>query len=220
MRRRAFLAMPAILAAAPSTDARIDELTIGFQDYLYRAPYKFGGKEVDRVTMLNVRCRLSTRGGKSAEGGASMSMGNVWSFPAPGVDYDVTLGAMKSLAEKIARITRSYTEYAHPLDVNYALEPEYLKAAVEVTRELKLPLPVPKLCVLVTASPVDAAIHDAFGKLHGRNSYTVCGQEFRAQRSRALPESRVPRRVSRPVHLPQSPLPASACITRWARATR
>ena len=76
MRRRAFLAMPAILTAAPSTDARIDELTIGFQDYLYRAPYKFGGKEVDRLTMLNVRCRLSTRGGKSAEGGASMSLGN------------------------------------------------------------------------------------------------------------------------------------------------
>ena len=134
VKRRAFLAMPAFLAAAPSTDARIDELTIAFQDYRYRAPYKFGGKEVDRVTMLNVHCRLSTRAGKSAEGGASMSMGNVWSFPAPGCDYDVTLGAMKSLAEKIARITRGYTEYAHPLDVNHALEPEYLKAAAETSR--------------------------------------------------------------------------------------
>ena len=37
---------------------------------------------------------------------------------------------------------------------------------------------MPKLCVLVTASPVDAAIHDAFGKLHGRSSYTVCGKDF------------------------------------------
>lgn len=178
MKRRAFLAMPAILLGATNTDARIDELTIAFQDYLYRAPYKFGGKEVDRVTMLNVRCRLSLHGGKSAEGGAGMSLGNVWSFPAPGVDYDVTLGAMKALAQKIAHITRGYTAYAHPLDVNYTLEPEYLKAAADLTRELKLPLPIPKLCVLVTASPMDAAIHDAFGKLHDRNSFTVCGQEF------------------------------------------
>ncbi len=178
MKRRAFLAMPALLAAAPSTDARIDELTIAFEDFRYRAPYKFGGKEVDRVTMLNVKCRLSTKGGKSASGAASMSMGNVWSFPAPNVGYDVTLGAMKALAEKIAGITRGFTEYAHPLDVNHALEPEYVKAGAEVTRELKLPLPVPKLCVLVTASPVDAAIHDAFGKLHGRSSYAVCGKEF------------------------------------------
>ena len=178
MKRRVFLAMPAILAAAPSTDARIHELTFSFEDFRYRAPYKFGGKEVDRVTMLNVQCRLSTRAGKSATGAASMSMGNVWSFPAPNVPYDVTLGAMKALAEKVARITRGFTEYAHPLDINHTLEPEYLKAAAEVTRELKLPLPVPKLCVLVTASPFDAAIHDAFGKLHGRSSYAVCGRDF------------------------------------------
>src|SRR4029077_15619417 len=143
MRRRAFLAMPALLASAPSTDARLDELTIAFEDFRYRAPYKFGGKEVDRVTMLNVKCRLSTRSGKSATGAAAMSMGNVWSFPAANVPYDVTLGAMKALAEKVAGITRGFTEYAHPLDVNHTLEPEYVKAGAEVTRELKLPLPLP-----------------------------------------------------------------------------
>ena len=178
MKRRAFLAMPALLAAAPSTDARIEEIVPSFQDYLYRAPYKFGGKEVDRVTLFQVRCRLSTKAGKSAAGAAAMSLGNVWSFPAPDVPYDVTLGAMKALAGKIANVTRAFTEYAHPLDVNHTLEPEYLKAAAEVARELKLPLPVPKLCTLVTASPVDAAIHDAFGKLHGRSSYAVCGKDF------------------------------------------
>jgi L-alanine-DL-glutamate epimerase-like enolase superfamily enzyme len=172
------LAMPALLTAAPSTDARIEELQIGFEDYLYRAPYKFGGKEVDRVTLLNVRCRLGTKAGKSAEGAAVMSLGNVWSFPAPNIPYDTTLGAMKALAQKIAGITRSFTEYAHPLDVNHTLGPEYLKAAAETSREMKLALPIPKLCTLVTASPVDAAIHDAFGKLHGRNSFTVCGKDF------------------------------------------
>src|SRR2546430_2374789 len=59
MRRREFLAMPAFLAAAPATDARIEDLTIGFQDYRYRAPYMFGGREVDRVTLLNVRYDLA-----------------------------------------------------------------------------------------------------------------------------------------------------------------
>jgi L-alanine-DL-glutamate epimerase-like enolase superfamily enzyme len=171
-------AMPAILAAAPATDARIDELRIAFEDYRYRAPYKFGGNSVDRVTLLNVHCRLSTKAGKSAEGAASMSMGNVWSFPAPNIPYDTTLAAMKTLAAKIAAITRGFTEFAHPLDVNRALLPEYLKAAAETTREMQLAQPIPKLCTLVTGSPVDAAIHDAFGKLHGRNSFTVCGKDF------------------------------------------
>ena len=178
LRRREFLAMPAFLAAPAATDARIEEIRIAFEDFRYRAPYKFGGKEVDRVTMLNVHCRLSLKSGKSAEGFAAMSMGNVWSFPAPDIPYDTTLGAMKTLAQKIAGITRAFTEYAHPLDVNFALEPEYLKAAAQTSREMRLPRPIPKLCTLVTASPVDAAIHDAFGRLHSRNAFTACGRDF------------------------------------------
>ncbi len=49
---------------------------------------------------------------------------------------------------------------------------------METARELKLPVPVPKLCTLVVASPVDAAIHDAFGKLHGRNAFYTSGRDF------------------------------------------
>jgi len=176
--RRAVLAAPMLLAAARSTDAQIDEVEIGFEDYLYRAPYKFGGKEVDRVTLLNVRCRIHSKQGKSAAGFAAMPLGNVWSFPAPDIPYDTTLAAMKSLAAKIARLTRDFRDYAHPLDVNSTLEPEYLKAAGETTRELKLPRPIPKLCVLVTASPIDAALHDAFGRLHNRNSFQIAGRDF------------------------------------------
>jgi L-alanine-DL-glutamate epimerase-like enolase superfamily enzyme len=176
MKRRAFLAMPAILAAAPSTAARIDDLQIAFADFRYRAPYKFGGREVDKVTMLNVRCRVSTRSGKSAEGSAAMSMGSVWAFPA--LPYDTTLAAMKTLADRFARITRDYKDYSHPLDVNHELEPEYLKTAADVSRELNLATPVPKLCTIVTYSPIDAALHDAFGRLHGRNSFHACGRDF------------------------------------------
>jgi L-alanine-DL-glutamate epimerase-like enolase superfamily enzyme len=176
--RREFLAMPFFLPSAATTDARIDDLRIDFQDYLYRAPYKFGGKGVDRVTLLNVHARLSLKSGKSAEGFASMPLGNVWSFPAPDIPYDTTLAAMKGLAQKIAAVARDFRDYAHPLDVNHALEPEYLNAAVQTTRELKLSRPIPKLCTLVTASPIDAALHDAFGRLHGRNSFTIAGRDF------------------------------------------
>ena len=176
--RRQFLAMPALMLGARGTDARIEELSTTFEDFKYRAPYKFGGKEVDRVTMLNVRCRMQSQSGKSAEGFAAMPLGNVWSFPAPDVPYDTTLGAMKALAERIAGITRSFREFAHPLDVNLELEPEYLKAAAETSRQLNLPQPIPKLCTLVTASPIDAALYDAFGKMHGRNSFAVAGKEF------------------------------------------
>jgi L-alanine-DL-glutamate epimerase-like enolase superfamily enzyme len=176
--RGEFLLAPALLLGAAPTDARIEDVSIGFEDFLYRTPYKFGGREVDRVTMLNVHCRLVSRTGKSATGFAAMPLGNVWSFPAPEIPYDTTLAAMKTLAGKLAAITKSFREFSHPLDVNYALEPEYLKAAAETSREMKLAEPIPKLCTLVTASPIDASLHDAFGRLHNRNSFEVCGRAF------------------------------------------
>ena len=43
---------------------------------------------------------------------------------------------------------------------------------------MRLDRPIPKLCTLVTASPFDAAIHDAFGKAHNLNCYLTYGPEF------------------------------------------
>lgn len=165
-------------AVRRTTDIRIAEVRHGYEDYVYRAPYKFGGRVVDRVTILNVRCRVQGRGGKDAWGFGSMTMGNVWAFPSRTMSYDTTLGAMRTLAGRVARIAGACTEAGHPLDLDLVLEPEYLKAAQELSRELKLDEPVPKLCTLVVASPFDAAVHDAFGKLHGRNAYSTYGPDL------------------------------------------
>jgi L-alanine-DL-glutamate epimerase-like enolase superfamily enzyme len=82
------------------------------------------------------------------------------------------------LIERIARITADYTETGHPIDLTWALEPAYHRAAEETTRALKLPEPIPPLGTLVCASPFDAALHDAFGKAHGLNCYATYGPDF------------------------------------------
>ena len=161
------------------TDIRIDDVSFSYEDFRYRAPYKFGGHEVDRVTILNVHCRVHTRSGRNAQGSGSMTLGNVWSFPS--LPYETTLGAMKALAGRIRGVTADYQEFGHPVDINVALEPEYLAAAREVSRQLQLAEPIPKLCTLVTASPFDLAVHDAFGKAHGLNCYHTYGADFMAR---------------------------------------
>jgi L-alanine-DL-glutamate epimerase-like enolase superfamily enzyme len=167
----------AIVSPKP-TDIRIDEVAHGYEDYVYRAPYKFGGRVVDRTTLLNVRCRVTTRNGQTAWGFASMTMGNMWAFPSATMSYDTTLEAMKALASRIARLAGDCPEIGHPLDIAHVLEPEYLKAATEVSAERKLTEPIPKLCTLVVASPFDAALHDAFGKVHRRNVYDTYGPDL------------------------------------------
>jgi L-alanine-DL-glutamate epimerase-like enolase superfamily enzyme len=176
--RRSAEGAKAGIAAPRATDIRIDEIRHSYEDYGYRAPYKFGGRVVDRVTLLNVYCRVTTRNGKSARGFGSMTMGNMWAFPSKTMSYDTTLDAMKALADRIARITSDCNDVGHPLDLNHVLEPAYLKAAADVSSARKLDEPIPKLCTLVVASPFDAAIHDAFGKVHGRNVYATYGPDL------------------------------------------
>lgn len=161
-----------------STDIRIDELSHAYEDFLYRTPIKFGGTAVDRVTLLNVTCRVTTRDGKSAKGFGSMPLGNVWAFPSRSLNYQQTLTAMKALVEPIARLMGSCREFGHPIDLTWALEPAYLKAAEEISVTLGLPERIPILATLVCASPFDAALHDAYGKVHGLNCYHTYGPEF------------------------------------------
>jgi len=185
---RTALAAPLLRAAraagAPNfgapkpSDIRIEDITYSYEDFLYRTPIKFGGSVLDRATLLNVHCRARTVDGGAARGFGSMPLGNVWSFPSAKMSYDVTLGAMKALAARIAKLTAVYKEAGHPIDINSALEPAYLEAAGEVSRQLKLAEPIPKLCTLVTASPFDAAVHDAFGKAHHLNCYHTYGPDL------------------------------------------
>ena len=182
MHRREFLRAAGLAPAAfgicrgaARVRIRIEEVRYSYEDFRYRTPYRFGAQTVDRVTLLNVNCTVRTGSGAVSHGFGSMTMGNAWSFPSKTMSYDTTLGAMKSLAARIARITSSYRDAGHPVDINCALEPEYLKAAGEVSKDLHLAEPVPKLCTLVTASPFDAAIHDAYGKALGLSCYRTYG---------------------------------------------
>jgi L-alanine-DL-glutamate epimerase-like enolase superfamily enzyme len=186
MDRREFLRSAALApsafgicrGAAARPVIRIEEIRFSYEDFRYRTPYRFGAQTVDRVTLLNVDCTVRTGAGRVARGFGSMTMGNAWSFPSKTMAYDTTLGAMKALAARIAIITGGYREAGHPVDINCALEPEYLRAASEVTKELTLAEPIPKLCTLVTASPFDAAIHDAYGKALGLSCYLTYSDTF------------------------------------------
>lgn len=164
------------LAAPKATDIRLDEVRHRFEDFRYRTPMKFGGREVDRVTMLHVEVAVRTRDGRRARGASSMPLGNVWAYPSRQLPFEQTLGAMRALADRIAPLLQSCPEYGHPIDLGVMMEAEYLKAAADLSKGLSEP--IPKLATLVVASPFDAAVHDAFGRAHGRSVYLTYGPEF------------------------------------------
>src|SRR6516164_8126413 len=160
------------------SDVRIEDVSLRFEEVAFRTPLKFAGTVVNRQTMLTVNCTVRTAAGKEAKGFGTLPLNYTFTFPSKKLSHDARLGAMKALAEQIAKITGAYKEFAHPIDINRELAPLYLKAAAEVSQRLQLADPIPKLCTLVTAGAFDAAIHDAFGKAHGLNCFHTYGPEF------------------------------------------
>ena len=159
------------------TDIRICEVEIGFEDYPYRTPLKFGGVITTHCVLMNITLQLENGGGKQSGGFGSMPLGNAWSFPSQRVSFDESMAAMRRLGNRMVEITRQLRDSGHPIDLMVDLEHRFLDLAVEVGKELDLADPIPKLCTLVTASPIDAALHDAFGKVNGINSYDGLGSD-------------------------------------------
>jgi L-alanine-DL-glutamate epimerase-like enolase superfamily enzyme len=161
-----------------STDVRVRDVFFEYEDFRYRTPIKFGGVALDRVTLLNVRVAVESGSGKGAIGFGSMPLGNVWAYPSRLLTYDQTLGAMRYLASRVAGDYKLCGLSGHPIDITHRLEPELLLAGNDFTALHQLADPVPKLAVLVVASAFDAALHDAYGKLHGLNCYRTYTREF------------------------------------------
>src|SRR6187200_467652 len=107
-----------------------------------------------------------------------MPFNHIFSYPSRTMSHEAKDDAMKALAAQMARLAGECDEWGHPLDLNRALAPLFLKAAAAVSEQRQLPDPIPKLCTLVNSSAFDAAIHDAFGKVHGVSSFHTHGPEF------------------------------------------
>jgi L-alanine-DL-glutamate epimerase-like enolase superfamily enzyme len=165
-------------ATTKESDVRVERIACSYEEYIFRAPLKFALTVVDRATLLTVDCTVRTRAGRVATGFGTMPLNSAFSFPSAKLPEPARLGAMKALAEEIAKLTGTYEGFGHPIDINWELAPLYLRAADDVSRRLQLADPIPKLCTLVTAAAFDAAIHDAYGKAQGLNCFHTYGPEF------------------------------------------
>jgi L-alanine-DL-glutamate epimerase-like enolase superfamily enzyme len=164
-----------------ATDVRVKDVSCELEDTPFRAPLKFGGRVVDGSQVVNVSVTVETADGRRAVGLGSMPLGNVWGWPSPAVAPDDAAEAVRRLARSASSWLASYTDAAHPLDAGVDLEHALDGLAAGVVAELGLPEPMPRLMALVGASPVDAALHDAFGKVHGRSAFACYGPEFVAR---------------------------------------
>jgi L-alanine-DL-glutamate epimerase-like enolase superfamily enzyme len=153
------------------TDIRIVEAICSFESIPYRVPLKFGGRVVDKSTLVNVEVSVESRRGHGASGFGSMPIGNVWAWPSSALSPDQTEGAMRSFAEDVIELANGYPDFGHPIEIAYQLSAEHPHLAKTLAQRQKLGEEMPLLAQLCAASAFDAALHDAFGRANDMNSY-------------------------------------------------
>lgn len=161
-----------------STDIFVRNISADTQRIEYRTPIKFGGRVVSDVTLFDVVVEVETRDGRRGIGRGSMPMGNAWAWPSSVATGEQTLEAMIAVAHQMVAAASQYSEAGHPLEITHDLASDYAKIARAVSDQMRLEETMPKLAWLVAASPLEAAIHDAFGVAIGENTYNLLGEDL------------------------------------------
>ncbi len=161
-----------------ATDITILEARCFFEEVPFRCPIKFGGRVMDRSCLINVELRVETRNKRQEVGFGSMPAAAVWAWPSATVPLDKGEAAMKQFASDVVELAVDYPDYAHPIDIAGQFAGEYEHLGKIIQQKQKLAEPLPALAQLVAASPLDAALHDAYGRVHGKNSYNTLTSEY------------------------------------------
>ena len=163
------------------TDIAIREVQPFFSDEKAREPLKFGAVVVSEATYCHVRVRAENRKGRVADGWGAIFLVDFWAFPSKVVDHPQRDAAMRQFVERFCKRASDYQEFGHPIDVYLELEKILPDVAREVTDDLSLAEPFPYLAALVSGSPIDAALHDAFGNVNNISAYDGYGPDYMGQ---------------------------------------
>ena len=151
--------------SAANNAARLVAVDTFFSTEQPSAAFGFGAASVGALTLAHVRVRLADRHGREAEGWGAIFLSHPWAFPGSDVAPAEKDRRMRGALEATGQAMAASGAYGHPLDHFLAAEPTLDG------------LDMPRLAALVAISPLDAAIHDAYGRLHGISAYAALGPD-------------------------------------------
>ncbi len=161
------------------SDIRIIGIEPSFKADRLRVPLKFGKVIVTDSTSLIVKAIVENEKGAVAEGLGAMPLSDKWAFPDPSVSDEKKLKTMKLIGERTCRMLENQygNVFFHPIDMMLGAKKNIIEVVEDVEKEVGLGARMPQLGILVATSPIDAALHDAFGRVNGICSYDGYGRD-------------------------------------------
>ena len=192
------------------SDIRVERATVEFEYLNCRTPIKFGAVVMPGGTFATARVTVSNREGRTAEGSGGVLLADFWAYPSRTHHHPERDRMMCEATELYRALLEGDKDYGHPLDIAAELEPELRGIGRKIEASFGMTEEFPLLAVLVSMSPLDGALHDAFGKVNGIDTYAGYGREHMSyDLSRRLGPSfagRYPGDYLRPAFKPKVPL--------------
>ena len=161
------------------TDIRVVATALYFLPVRMRVPLKFGSETVTEVTCARVRLRVAGERGPVAEGWGETPLSTQWVWPGS-LPLAQRSAVLRNFCHSLAQAWPAFDGLGHPVEVGHDFQhtilPE-LWRRTNVSRGADIE-PMPWLAALVCCSAFDLALHDAFGQLLNRPTYSTYTPEF------------------------------------------
>ncbi len=138
-----------------------------------RVPLKFGKETVYSVTCARASVTVENANGRTQTGWGETPLSVTWVWPSS-LPYETRHEALKSFCVELASRWAAFETEGHPMELGQKFqETELRKLLEEFNKKQAFEEPMPWLAALVCFSPFDIALHDAYGRAHGKPVYEL-----------------------------------------------
>jgi L-alanine-DL-glutamate epimerase-like enolase superfamily enzyme len=154
----------------------VDLYFIGVQT---RVPLKFGPETLTSVICARACVTVAGAKGKTARGWGETPLSVQWAWPSS-LGYQERCDAMQLFCRMLAEAWAGFEKQGHPIELGSDFIESVLPKLLErLNRERgRKAEPMPYLAALVCCSAFDIALHDAYGRLLGRDVYSTYNADF------------------------------------------
>ena len=158
------------------TDIQVTGAAVFLLPVKLRIPLKFGGQIVEEVTCARVVAEVRTAQGARAVGWGETPLSVQWGWPSS-LSHAARHDAMVRLTAACAEAICEWPGAGHAMEIGHAFEVARLDELARIATG-DMGEAIPRLAALICLSPLDLAIHDAFGKVHGIDTFTSYTAEY------------------------------------------
>jgi L-alanine-DL-glutamate epimerase-like enolase superfamily enzyme len=160
-----------------STDITVVEAETFCVNTPCRTNLKFGSVVVGDLPTGYARVVVETIDGRRGVGWGAMFLMDLWAWPLSKATHEQKNAAMREVLAAYAKALTERPGHGHPIELFRQNEAALERLARDASERHTPGEQLPFLGALVSASPVDHAVHDAYGNALGMDSYRCYGND-------------------------------------------